>query len=77
MYTIKGAYAEALITIDNLDSDAVTQLYGLLNANASEGSKVAMMTGRHHVKDCFVGFTQRLDEAEVADRLIPLYNFKG
>jgi hypothetical protein len=51
-------------------------LYGLLNADAAEVSKVAMMPGGHPVKDCFVGFTQRFDEVEVADRLIPLYNFK-
>ena len=74
MYKIKGAYAEALITIDNLDPDAVTQLYGLLNAKASEGSKVAIMPDGHPGKDCLVGFTQTFDEdAEV--RLVP--NFVG
>ena len=74
MYTIKGAYAGALITIDNLDPDAVTQLYGLLNAKASEGSKVAIMPDGHPGKDCLVGFTQKFDDdAEV--RLVP--NFVG
>ena len=77
MYTIKGKYAGALITIDNLDPDAVTQLYGLLNAKASEGSKVAIMPDGHPGKDCLVGFTQKFVEVEVADRLVPLYNFKG
>ena len=77
MYTIKGKYAGALITIDNLDPDAVTQLYGLLNAKAAEGSKVAIMPDGHPGKDCLVGFTQKFDEVEVADRLVPLYNFKG
>ena len=74
MYTVKGAYAEALITIDDLDPEALTQLYGLLNAKASEGSKVAIMPDGHPGKDCLVGFTQRFDEdAEV--RLVP--NFVG
>ena len=95
MYTIKGKYAGALITIDNLNPDAVTQLYGLLNAKASEGSKVAIMPDGHPGKDCLVGFTQKFNDdaevrfvpnfirehitptAEVADRLVPLYNFKG
>lgn len=95
MYTIKGEYAGALITIDNLDRDAVKQLYGLLNAKASEGSKVAIMPDGHPGKDCLVGFTQKFNDdaevrfvpnfirehitptAEVADRLVPLYNFKG
>ena len=74
MYTINGAYANALITIDNLDPDAVKQLYGLLNAKASEGSKVAIMPDGHPGKDCLVGFTQKFDDdAEV--RLVP--NFVG
>ena len=74
MYTVKGAFADALITIDDLDPEALTQLYGLLNAKASEGSKVAIMPDGHPGKDCLVGFTQRFDEdAEV--RLVP--NFVG
>ena len=74
MYTVKGAYAEALITIDDLDPEALTQLYGLLNAKAAEGSHVAIMPDGHPGKDCLVGFTQRFGEdAEV--RLVP--NFVG
>lgn len=74
MYKIKGASAEALITIDDLDPEALTQLYGLLNAKASEGSRVAIMPDGHPGKDCLVGFTQTFKEdAEV--RLVP--NFVG
>ena len=74
MYIINGAYAPALITIDNLDQAAVTQLYGVLNARAAEGSKVAIMPDGHPGKDCLVGFTQRFDEDAEA-RLVP--NFVG
>ena len=74
MYTIKGEYAGALITIDDLDSDAVAQLYGLLNAKASEGSKVAIMPDGHPGKDCLVGFTQKFDD-DAKVRLVP--NFVG
>jgi RNA-splicing ligase RtcB len=74
MYTVKGACAEALITIDDLDSEALTQLYGLLNAKAAEGSHVAIMPDVHPGKDCLVGFTQKfLGDADV--RLVP--NFVG
>lgn len=74
MYTIKGSYAPALITIDNLDPEAITQLYGLLNARAAEGSHVAIMPDGHPGQDCLVGFTQRFgEEAEI--RLVP--NFVG
>ena len=74
MYTIKGRYASALLTIDNLDGEAVSQLYGLLNAVSSEGSHVAIMPDGHPGGSCLVGFTQRFaDEAET--RIVP--NFVG
>lgn len=74
MYSIKGRYASALLTIDNLDSEALSQLYGLLNAVSSEGSNVAIMPDGHPGGSCLVGFTQRfLDGAET--RIVP--NFVG
>lgn len=74
MYTIKGRYASALLTIDNLDGEAVSQLYGLLNAVSSEGSNVAIMPDGHPGGSCLVGFTQRFaDDAET--RIVP--NFVG
>lgn len=74
MYLIKGKYASALLTIDNLDSEAVSQLYGLLNAVSSEGSKVTIMPDGHPGGSCLVGFTQRfVDGAET--RIVP--NFVG
>ena len=74
MYAVTGACASALITIDNLEPEALTQLYGLLNARAAEGSRVAIMPDGHPGKDCLVGFTQRFDEDAEA-RLVP--NFVG
>lgn len=74
MYTVKGRYASALLTIDNLDGEAVSQLYGLLNAVSSEGSNVAIMPDGHPGGSCLVGFTQRFaDDAE--PRIVP--NFVG
>lgn len=74
MYSIKGRYAAALLTIDNLDAEAVSQLYGLLNAVSSEGSRVAIMPDGHPGGSCLVGFTQRfMDDAET--RIVP--NFVG
>ena len=74
MYSIKGRYATALLTIDNLDVEAVSQLYGLLNAVSSEGSNVAIMPDGHPGGSCLVGFTQRfVDGAET--RIVP--NFVG
>lgn len=74
MYSIKGRYASALLTIDNLDGEALSQLYGLLNAVSSEGSNVAIMPDGHPGGSCLVGFTQRfLDGAET--RIVP--NFVG
>ena len=74
MYTIDGRFASALLTIDNLDGEAVSQLFGLLNARSSEGSHVAIMPDGHAGGSCLVGFTQRFaDEAET--RIVP--NFVG
>ncbi len=74
MYTIKGRYAAALLTIDDLDGEAVSQLYGLLNAVSSEGSNVAIMPDGHPGGSCLVGFTQKFaDGAET--RIVP--NFVG
>ncbi len=74
MYAIKGRYASALLTIDDLDGEAVSQLYGLLNAVSSEGSHVAIMPDGHPGGSCLVGFTQRFaDGAET--RIVP--NFVG
>ena len=74
MYTIDGRFASALLTIDNLDGDAVSQLFGLLNARSAEGSHVAIMPDGHAGGSCLVGFTQRFgDEAET--RIVP--NFVG
>ena len=74
MYTIKGRYASALLTIDDLDVDAVSQLYGLLNAVSSEGSNIAIMPDGHPGGSCLVGFTQRFAE-ESETRIVP--NFVG
>ena len=74
MYAINGRYASTLLTIDDLDDEAVSQLYGLLNAVSSEGSKVAIMPDGHPGGSCLVGFTQRFaDDAET--RIVP--NFVG
>ncbi|MBR4172239.1 MAG: RtcB family protein [Kiritimatiellae bacterium] len=74
MYTLDGRFASALLTIDNLDSGAISQLYGLLNARSSEGSHIAIMPDGHEGGACLVGFTQRFtDGAET--RIVP--NFVG
>ena len=74
MYTIDGRFASALLTIDNLDGDAMSQLFGLLNARSAEGSHVAIMPDGHAGGSCLVGFTQRFDD-EAETRIVP--NFVG
>jgi len=74
MYSIKGRYASALVTIDNLDAEAVSQLYGLLNAVSSDGSNIAIMPDGHPGGSCLVGFTQRFSGG-AETRIVP--NFVG
>ena len=72
MYNISGKNSDALVTIDNLDSDSVQQLYGLMMSSSAEGSHIAIMPDGHPGTSCLVGFTQRFTEdAEI--RIVPNY----
>ncbi len=70
MFEIQGKYARAMLTIDNLDTEAIQQLYNLLNAHSSSGSYVAIMPDGHKGKDCLVGFTQHFENEEDV-KLVP------
>lgn len=75
MYTIKESYAPALITIDNLDPEAGTQLYGLLNVRSAEGSRVATMPDGHpHAYDVITAHEMghaQISASGLEDKLTP------
>lgn len=66
MFTIKGKYAEALITTDNIEEEAIAQITELVNHPASQGSKLSIMADVHAGKGCVIGTTMK-----VIDRVVP------
>ena len=97
MYTINGACAKALITIDNLDPDqSAPHGAGRLMSRADAKEFLDLESVRATLGELFTTTVgSSLDEApdayksfdfirehitptaEVADRLVPLYNLKG
>lgn len=66
MYEIKGKFASALLTIDNIEQTAISQIYDFLNNEAFEGSNIVIMPDVHAGKGAVVGFTGTL-----TDKVIP------
>lgn len=54
---ILGKYNSATIYADDIDSDALTQLYNMLNIPASENTSIRIMPDVHVGKGSVVGFT--------------------
>lgn len=63
MIDIQGQYAAARVMIDEIDADTRRQIYHILAAPVSEGSRIAIMPDTHAGNNCVVGFTQRLNAA--------------
>jgi len=66
MFTIKGKYAEALITTENIEAEAIAQITELVNHPATLGSKISIMPDVHAGKGCVIGTTMTID-----DRVVP------
>lgn len=56
MYTLKGKYTSALITNDNLEQEAIDQIYGIVNCKAYEGRKIVIQPDSHCGKGSVIGF---------------------
>ncbi len=66
MFEIKGKYATALITTDNIEEEAIAQITTLINNVASEGSKIVIMPDVHAGKGCVIGTTMT-----ITNRIVP------
>ena len=66
MFEIKGKYATALITTENIEEEAIAQVTELVNHPASKGSKLAIMPDAHAGKGCVIGTTMT-----IIDRVVP------
>ena len=56
MYTLTGKYTSALVTNDNIEQEAVQQIYGIVNCKAYEGCKILIQPDSHCGKGSVIGF---------------------
>lgn len=66
MFDIKGKYATAFITTDNIEEEAIAQVTELVNSPASFASKIVIMPDVHAGKGCVIGTTMT-----IVDRVVP------
>ena len=66
MFEIKGKYAVALVTTDNIEEEAIGQITELVNHECSEGSKIVIMPDVHAGAGCVIGTTMT-----IKDRVVP------
>lgn len=67
MFEINGKYTNAKIFTDNIEPEAISQIYELCNQSFAEGAKVRIMSDVHAGKGCVVGFTANLGNKVVAN----------
>jgi RNA-splicing ligase RtcB len=66
MLDFTGKYASCRVMIDDVEEEAVKQIYGFLNCPAFEGAKIRVMPDVHAGAGAVVGFTSTL-----VDKVIP------
>lgn len=66
MLPIKGEYAECKVFNDDVEEEAVKQIYGFLNHPAFEGLQIRIMPDVHAGAGAVIGFTSTL-----GDKVIP------
>ncbi len=57
MFTIRGKYNEAIVYADQVEDEAIAQIYNLLSCEAFKGSKIRIMKDVHAGAGCVIGFT--------------------
>ena len=63
---IKGKYAEAIIYNDEVEQEAISQIFNLLNQEFSKDSHVRIMPDVHAGAGCVIGYT-----AKLKDKIVP------
>lgn len=66
MFELKGKYANALITTDNIEQEAIAQIARLISHPASLNSKIVIMPDVHAGAGCVIGTTMT-----ITDRVVP------
>lgn len=68
MFEIQGKYAKALITTDNIEEEAISQITEMVNNWAVDGVNdgIVIMPDCHAGKGCVIGTTMK-----IKDRIVP------
>lgn len=66
MFDLNGKYASARIFTDNIENEAISQIYELCNQEFVDGCKVRIMPDVHAGKGCTIGTTM-----EIKDKVVP------
>ena len=56
MFEIVGKYTKAIVYNDNIEDEAVAQIYGIVNCKAYEGQIIRIMPDTHCGKGSVIGF---------------------
>lgn len=62
MFVIRGKFADASVMTDNVEQACIEQIQHIVDNEAFEGSKIALMPDCHAGKGCCVGFTQTITD---------------
>ena len=56
MFEIKGKYTSAIVYNDNIEDEAIAQIYGIVNCKAYKGQTIRIMPDTHCGKGSVIGF---------------------
>ena len=56
MYTLTGKYTKAIVYNDNIEEEAIAQIYDIVNCKAYEGQTIRIMPDTHCGKGSVIGF---------------------
>ena len=63
---VVGKYGKAIIYNDDVEQEAISQVYALMNDKMIEGSTVRIMSDIHAGAGCVIGYT-----ATLTDKVVP------
>lgn len=66
MFNLNGKYATARIFTDNIENEAISQIYELCNQEFTKDCKIRIMPDVHAGKGCTIGTTM-----EIKDKVVP------
>ena len=70
MIPINGKYTNAIIYTDNIEQEAISQLFGLCNHPAFEGATIRVMPDVHAGAGCTIGTTVKLAKRMVIPNIV-------